>query len=380
MIATYPVGGVVWDYGQYLLGLQELGFEVYYIEDTGSPTYVPAAREYSEKSDHAVTYLANALEQLSPALADRWHFRSCTNESFGLSKTTVRELMADADLFLNVSGGTLLRDEYMANRCKVLIDSDPGWNHFVNFPRWDAAPGWQESHGYRAHDHFFTYAERMGADDCLLPSLGIDWQPTRPVVSVNEWSPSGHAVKWTTVMTWNNFQKPVEHEGRFYGTKEVEFPKIERLPERCQGEHFEIAVGGARPPVERWSGLGWHVVDSHAVSTTARVYRDYIQQSRGEISVGKNLYVATKSGWFSCRSACYLASGRPVVLQDTGYSHVIPSGEGLFAFQDEFEAAGAIGKVTVDYERHSAAARELAREYLSTDRVLGSLLGKIGCN
>ncbi len=380
MIATYPVGGVVWDYGQYLLGLQDLGFEVYYIEDTGSPTYDPAAREYTENCDHAVGYLANALKELSPELASRWHFRSCANESFGLSKASIRELMADADLFLNVSGGTLLRDEYMANRCKVLIDSDPGWNHFVNFPHWDANPGWQGSHGYRAHDHFFTYAQRIGAEDCILPTLDIAWQPTRPVVSIDEWSRHEPAAKWTTVMTWNNFQKPVEYDGRLYGTKEREFSKIERLPQLCQSESFEIAVGGAQPPVERWQDLGWEVVDSHSVSTTADVYRDYIQHSRGEISVGKNLYVATKSGWFSCRSACYLAAGRPVVLQDTGYSHLMPSGEGLFAFQEESEAVQAIEAIAMDYKRHSGAARELAREYLGTDRVLRDLLSEIGCN
>jgi hypothetical protein len=378
MIATYPVGGVAWDYGQYLLGLQDLGFEVYYIEDTGSPTYDPAAREYSERCNHAISYLANALKKLSPALASRWHFKSCTNESFGLSEAAIRQLMADADLFLNVSGGTLLRDEYMANRCKVLIDSDPGWNHFVNFPRWDANPGWQESHGYRAHDHFFTYAERMGADDCLLPDFGIDWKPTRPVVSPGEWRPQKTAAKWTTVMTWNNFQKPVEYDGRLFGTKELEFSKIERLPRQCGNESFELAVGGAHPPVERWREFGWNVVDSHSVSTSADIYRNYIQSSRGEISVAKNLYVATKSGWFSCRSACYLAAGRPVVLQDTGYSNVIPTGEGLFAFQEESQAVQAIETVAMDYERHSDAARGLAREYLAADRVLRDLLSKVG--
>jgi hypothetical protein len=378
MIATYPVGGVVWDYGQYLLGLESLGFDVVYLEDTGGSTYNPAQREYGDDCNYSVNYLADALKALSPSLEDRWHFHAADGQTFGLSRQAICEEVRGADLFLNVSGGTLMRDEYLANRCKVLIDSDPGWNHFVNFPKWDASPGWQGTHGYRAHDHFFTYAERMGASDCSLPDMGLAWHGTRPPVALDRWRAKPGGESWTTVMTWNNFQRPVEYGGRQFGTKEMEFPKIEELPCACPEDSFTLAVGGSGPPVSRWRGQGWEVIDSHEVSVTANEYRDFVQGSRGELSVAKNLYVDTRSGWFSCRSACYLAAGLPVVVQDTGFSDFLPTGAGLLTFSDGSQAVEAVRQVAADYERHQRAALEVARECFAADRVLGNILAKAG--
>ena len=378
MIATYPVGGVAWDYGQYALGLEELGFDVYYLEDSGVPTYDPQRRCYGDDCRYAVSFLRDSLSALSPQLADRWHFRAESGECFGIRSRQMGDIVATADLFLNVSGGTLLRDEYMPCRCKVLIDTDPGWNHFVNYPRWDAQPGWQGTHGYRAHDHFFTYAERLGYPDCLLPDLRLAWQPTRPLVAIDRWEAIGSGRAWTTVMTWNNFRKPVEYQGRVFGTKEMEFDKIESLPAKHPSLMFELATGGGGAPIEHWQTLGWKVLDSHSISVTPEDYRYYIQTSRGELSVAKNLYVATGSGWFSCRSACYLAAGRPVVVQDTGFSATIPTGEGLLAFSDERQAGEAVVSVESDYLRHQRAARVIAAEFFATQRVLRSLLERIG--
>lgn len=378
MIATYPVGGVVWDYAQYALGLESLGWEVCYLEDTGTETYDPRRGEYLEDPAYGVAFLAESLRELSPTMADRWHFRAMDGRGHGLSAGRLAEALATADLFLNVSGGTLLREEYAVIRNKVLIDSDPGWNHFVNYPRWDASPGWQGSLGYRAHDHFFTYAENLGGPGCRLPGLGLDWHPTRPLVVPGLWRPTPPGDTWTTVMTWNNFHRPVEHEGRTYGTKELEFPKIETLPSHLPGVRLEVATGGSSPPVDRWRELGWHVVDSHGVSRSADEYRDYVQGSRGELSVAKNLYVDTRSGWFSCRSVCYLAAGRPVVLQDTGFSEAVPAGIGVLAFSDLDGARSAVEAVEADYDRHSRAAREIAIEEFGAEAVLGRLLGAIG--
>src|SRR4051812_37332711 len=140
MIASYPVGGVAWDYGQYALGLERLGFEVYYLEDTGWQTYDPSVGAYGEDCSYAVRFLGEALAGLSPTLGRRWHFRNMDGRTFGVPAAEFAEVVRSADLFLNVSGGTLLRDEYLPCRRKVLIDTDPGWNHFRNFPRWDAPP------------------------------------------------------------------------------------------------------------------------------------------------------------------------------------------------------------------------------------------------
>jgi hypothetical protein len=377
MIATYPVGGVAWDYGQYARGLERLGWDVYYLEDTGWESYDPTKGAYGADYRYGVNFLAQSLAELSPYLAERWHVRGIDGTTYGLDRTRLAAVVADADLFLNVSGGTLLRDEYMACPRKALIDSDPGWNHFVNYPKWDANPGWQGSCGYRAHDYFFTYAERMGELDCELPDLGISWQPTRPPVVIELWRQRPPGNTWTTVMTWDNFRRPIEANGKVYGTKELEFGRVESLPQRVAAA-FELAIGGATSPQDRWRALGWSVVDSHEVSRTMRDYQRYIESSRGEFSVAKNVYVETCSGWFSCRSACYLAAGRPVVVQDTRFSDVIPTGEGLLAFSDLEQATDALAAIESDYEHHQACAREVAREYFDSDVVLTSLLNRVG--
>jgi hypothetical protein len=158
----------------------------------------------------------------------------------------------------------------------------------------------------------------------------------------------------------------------------MEFEKVESIPERHQTAEFELATGGSGAPVDKWRGLGWRVVDSHSVSGTANAYRDYIQSSRGELSVAKNLYVATRSGWFSCRSACYLAAGRPVIVQDTGFADFLPTGCGLLSFSDLESASAAIDSVEADYSHHSRAAREFAAEYLDGCRVVGKVLSRVG--
>ncbi len=376
MIATYPVGGVVWDYAQYALGLEELGYEVYYLEDTGWQTYDPNLGIYGEDYSYGVKFLEESLEALSPTLGKRWHFRGMDGRGFGVDLKELLDVVQGAELFLNVSNSCLLRDEYMRCRKKVMIDTDPGWNHFVNFPKWDKKPGWHGSHGWREHDYFFTYAERIGKSDCLLPMLGIDWKKTRPLVILDKWNPQLPGETWTTVMTWDNFRQPIEYNGKRYGTKEMEFGHVEFLPSQTKAR-FELATGGNGAPRDRWRQLGWSVIDSHSVSKTPEDYRSYIERSRGEFSVAKNVYAATKSGWFSCRSICYLASGRPVVIQDTGFSDIIPTGHGLFAFSKPEEAAKAIEEVEDDYEAHRKSASEIARDYFSANKVLGELLNEI---
>jgi hypothetical protein len=377
MIASYPVGGVLWDYGQYALGLERLGLEVYYLEDTGWQTYDPSRGEYGEACDYSVGFLGRSLAALSPSLGRRWRFRNLDGRTFGLGDAEFADVLNEAQLFLNVSGGTLLRDEYLPCRRKVLIDTDPGWNHFRNYPRWDANPKWYGTHGYRAHDFFFTYAERMGRPDCPLPNLGLTWRTTRPPVVMDCWRADAPGRTWTTVMTWKNFQETIEHAGVTYGTKEMEFGKVEALPSHVHVP-LEIALGGASAPVERWRAVGWSVIPAENVSRTAEDYRRYLQSSRGEFSVAKNVYVATRCGWFSCRSVCYLASGLPVVVQDTGFTHHIPTGAGLFAFSTLEEAVQAIERIEHRLDFHQRAACSLAQKYFASEHVLAQLLSEIG--
>jgi hypothetical protein len=377
MIATFPMGGVAWDYGQYAIGLEDLGYEVYYLEDNALPTYDPQQQLSVEDCSYGVRFLRDSLAALSPRLADRWHFRDDQGQTYGMPLRELQELLASADLLLNVSGGTVLREEYLACPCKVLLDTDPGWNHFVIYPYWSAYP---ELHGggLKRYDHLFTYAERLGQPDCPLPDFGLRWHPTRPPVALDRWNAQSSGEAWTTVMTLNPLRKPVEYQGQKFGAKEMEFPKIESLPQRAPELRLELAVGGAGSHEARWRETGWSVIDSHTISLTLDDYRNYVERSRGELSVAKNVCVATRCGWFSCRSTCYLAASRPVVVQDTGFSEILPTGEGLLAFNDVEQAAAALAAVEADYTRHQRAARELAAEYFNAPRVLRDMLQRIG--
>ena len=243
MIATYPVGGVAWDYGQYALGLERLGCEVYYLEDTGCETYDPVRALRRGFLVRSLVPGSDRSAELSPTLAERWHFRAMDGTSFGLAGTRFEQVAAEADLFLNVSGGTLLRDAYMACPCKVLIDTDPGWNHFVNFPKWDANPGWQQ-HAWLAGARPLLHVRRADRQSRLRAArLGHPLEGRR----AHRWcstsgSPEPPGRTWTTVMTWDNFRRPIVHAGVEYGTKEREFQRIEALPSRDRG----AARGGGR--------------------------------------------------------------------------------------------------------------------------------------
>jgi len=210
MIATFPLGGVAWDYVQYAVGLERLGFEVYYLEDTGWVTYSPIEKQLVEEPTYGIEFLRQTLSMFSPSLANRWHLRAMNGRTFGMDTESFSRIAREAELFLNVSGGTLMRDEYLGCARKVMIDTDPGLNQFVLFPRQDAAEPWPGGKNYRAHDFFFSFAERIGKEDCILPSLGIQWRPTRQPVLLDSWCPRGPATSWTTVMSWKSLLEVLE--------------------------------------------------------------------------------------------------------------------------------------------------------------------------
>ena len=375
MIATMPFGGVAWDYGQYALGLEELGFDVFYLEDVGMYTYDPHTVRYTEDPTSGVGFLRESLKALSPSLGDRWHFRDAHDGSHGIDASEFAEIVATADVLINVSGACILRQAYMSCPKKAMIDTDPGWNHYVMFPRLDAREKEKGLRSFRHHDYFFTYAERIGQEDCSLPDLGIPWIPTRPPVVIDRWSPRAPGSRWTTVLSWDNYRDmEFDLEGWKYGSKEREFTKIAALPSVVD-ETLEIALGGVDPPAWDLLQKGWALAGSMRVTSTLDRYRRYIETSRGELSVAKNVYVETGSGWFSCRSACYLAAHRPVVLQDTGFTRTLPTGKGLLAFTDLDGAAEGIRSVEADYEFHCEAAAAIAEEYLDASKVLTRMLG-----
>ena len=361
MVASYPIGGVAWDYLQYVQGFAALGCDVWYLEDTGQWVYDPAAQTFAADATKNVRWLAAAIARLSPALVGRWAVRGADGKYHGLDEAALAKLLAGTDLFLNVSGSCWLRDAYRSAKVKAYVDTDPCYSQAkLAAVEAGTADGDTEFSVdlIRGHDVFFTNGENIGAPDCLIPTFGLRWHPTRqPIVPANfPWVEPRAGAAFTTVMSWKTEPRPPVLGGHAYGGKDLEFEKIIDLPGRTS-ERLEVAVSGAAPR-ERLTTAGWRVVDGHAVSSTMQDYRGYLQRSAGELSIAKNAYVATRSGWFSTRSAAYLACGRPVVVQDTGWSSHIPPGPGLRPFRTADEALAGLEAVRANYARACEHARE----------------------
>ena len=380
LVATYPVGGVAWDYLQYVLGFHALGCEVYYLEDTGRWVYDPAEQTFVPDVRANAGYLARALAQLDPALAGCWSVRASDGSYHGLDAAAVARACAGADLFLNVSGACWLRDEYRTARVAAYLDSDPCYSQakLAAVDAGETDPEVVRSAGLiRRHDVFFTLGEHIGAEDCLIPTCGLTWLPTRQPIHLPSWpvTPGGGG-PFTTVMSWAIEPTAPVVGGRAFGGKDVEFLRFLDLPSRTS-ETLEVALSGNAPRA-RITAAGWRLRDPRPVSATLDDYRAYLQGSRGELSVAKNAYVATRSGWFSTRSAAYLACGRPVVLEDTGFSRHVATGPGLHAFTTAEEAVDALAAVRRDHAAACAHARAVAEAEFAAERVLARLLSDAG--
>jgi len=380
LVATYPMGGVAWDYLQYVQGFHALGCEVYYLEDTGQWLYDPAAGTFTGDAAGGARALAANLTRLVPGLADRWAVRGPDGVLHGLDEDALARVCAGTELFLNLSGSCWLREPYRAARVKAYVDTDPGYSQ-AKISAVDAGVA-DESARFsvdlmRRHDVFFTLAEHLGRPDCLLPTCGMTWHPTRQPIVLADWpvtsAPDG---VFTTVMSWKIEPTPPTLGGRVYGGKDIEFERFIELPHRTP-ETLEVALSGAAPGA-RLAAAGWRVRDALPVSATMDAYRDYLRGSRGECSIAKNVYVATRSGWFSTRSAAYLACGKPVVVQDTGFPAHVPTGPGVQAFRDVEEAVAALAAIRADYARACRHAREAAEAYFAADRVCRRLIADAG--
>lgn len=383
LAATYPFGGVFWDYLQYALGFLDLGHDVLYVEDTGRWCYDPIAATFTESGENNARYLQEHLRRLDERLVDRWFYRDATQATYGRSWNDVVEFCRGADLFLHISASCWMRDEYFAANCTAFIDSDPMYTQ-ASIP--DYLDGTADDHArrrvdmLRGHDVFFTFGENVGAPDCRVPAELFDWTPTRqPVVlrcfdeAARPWNERRRVL--TTVASWEPTEAGPIVNGVQYCGKSVEFERFIDLPPRSPLP-LELAISGA-PPVDRLRGQGWTIRDGYKVSRDPWIYRDYLADSLGEWSVGKNAYVAGRTGWFSCRTACYLALGVPAVVQQTGFPPEIPTDEGVIAFETLDEAAAGIEKLACDPARHSAAATEIAREFFDSGKVLTRLLEQV---
>jgi hypothetical protein len=368
LIAQYPLGGVTWDYLQYVLGLARLGHNVYYLEDTGLWPYNPDEAGTGKTCDYNVKYLADVMARFG--LHDRWAY--CfpwQTQWFGISEGKRREVVDSADLLINVSGTLQRPQDYRHIPRLAYIDSDPV------FTQVKLARGQDDFRKYiDLHDVHFSFGEAFSD---AVPATGHAWRPTRQPIVLSEWRPARpHREVFTTVMNWTSY-KPVTFQGRRFGQKDMEFKRFLDLPRHVAPTALELAINEgktARTPKDLLKHKGWQLVDPAKACPDLESYRTYIESSKAEWSVAKHGYVAGQAGWFSCRSACYLAAGRPVVVQDTGFGRVLPVGEGLLAFSTVEEAVCAIRDVEADYPRHAVAARRLAEEYFDSATVLSRLL------
>jgi len=379
LVGAYPVGGVAWDYLQYPVGLARLGHDVIYHEDTWIWPFDPIQNARVETASYSADFLAGFFKQYAPELADHWHYRHLGADSFGMSHSQFLSYARSADLFLNVSAANPIPAELPSTCITAFLDTDPGYNQIVLSER----PQWSENverwfHDFKAHTRHLTYAENIGHTDCLTPQLGVRWIPTRMPVVLSFWNDLPEAAEgdpWSTVMTWNDFRGRLVYGGREYGSKGMEFNRIRSLPSKTSCS-LSIAIGGAAPMQELVND-GWHVLDGPSATITPQKYKEFIGASRGEVSTAKNVYVAMYTGWFSCRTACYLAAGRPAVVQNTGFSKYIPIGDGLLAFDTLEQASSGIAAFEANYHAHATAARELAAEYFDSAKVLDHMLNAI---
>jgi hypothetical protein len=372
MMGRSPFGGQTWLYLNWLRGLQRLGHEVWYVEDDSVWPYDPVQNTVTDDCAYAVRHIATCLERIG--LPDRWAFRLAdrTGACWGLSESALDELYRSCDALLNVVGATDLREEHLAARRRVYLETDPVTAEL------QLASGDEHTRlAFASHDTLVTYGENYGAPDCGVPLDGLQYRTTRQPIDLELWPEAfdPDARFFTTIGNYRQTGNDVEHGGEVYRwSKHHEWERFVDLPRRTR-QPFELALN-VDDPADRalLEGHGWRLVSPFALSLDIfGAYQEYFRRSRAEFTVAKDQNVRLRSGWFSERDACYLASGKPVVAQDTGFSNVLPTGEGLFAFSTLDQALAAVEAINADYRRHCAAARAIAEEYLEAARLLADI-------
>ena len=368
----YPLGGMMSWVLQYLVGFQRLGHEVYFVEKAGyaGACFDPTRNTMSDDCAYGVGVVSNLLGQ--HGLDNRWCFVDVAQNYHGLSKAQIEEVFRTADLFLDMGTHGAWLEEASQSQLRVLADGEPG---FTQIKMENRRAGGETLPTY---DHYYTAGLNLGSSASTAPTAGISWRPLpHPVVTdlfaVKPARPDSAA---TTVMNWQS-HAPLTYQGRTYGQKDLEFPQFLDLP-RLTKVPVEIAVSGKSAPTAMLKERGWRVASGHQTTISFDSFVDYIHGSFAEFSVCKNVFVALQTGWFSDRSAAYLASGRPVVQQETGFSRHFPCGAGLFAVKNVTEAAQALEDIRARPEYHAKHARAIACEHLEAKTVLGKFLHELG--
>jgi len=370
-LVRYPLGGHLLGELNNIVGLQRLGYDVIVVDESGgawAPCYDPERNEMTADPACGIACLQRLLR---PYKLDRsWCYVDPTGYH-GLSGGELRAACRKARLVFSRAGVTWL-EEFRECNTRIYVDIDPGFTQF----KMAAAPtascaGYASPYDFNFH---FTIGDRIGRPDCPIPTHGLQWRPTRPPVVLDllpaRFTPD--AQWFTTVMSWTAYGS-AEYGGVTYGQKNLEVLKRIDLPRRA-GRVFELALGGPDAPYDQLRDAGWRVTEALEATRSIERYLDYIGNSRGEFSVAKEGYVTTRCGWFSDRTAAYLASGKPAIVQDTGFSESLPCGKGLFAFKNDDDIVDAVEKIEKDYKGHCAAARRIAEEYFASETVMRARL------
>jgi len=377
MMTKMPVAGVVWQNLHYLLGFERLGYEAYYVEAHGRTPSMLMAPTDKDVSGRAAAFIATIMRRFG--FSDRWAFRALHTDGrcFGMTEARLARLLASAELIVNLHGGTQPLPELGATDRLVYVETDPVQLQL------ELADGYRASYEFlEAHSAFFTFAESYGSDECLLPvSDRFRFETTRQPVLPDLWEtprPPAHG-RFTTIGNWSQPWRDVSMNGSVYTwSKDHEFKKVLDLPARL-GDRFELALSSYEAADrDLLEANGWRVTPAMSFSTDLVAYRDYLARSSGEFTVAKDQNVRLRTGWFSDRSATYLATGRPVITQGTGFDRTIPTGDGLFGFSTSEEVVEAVERIDRDPEHHRRAARELALEYFAPEVVLGRMLAHMG--
>jgi hypothetical protein len=372
-MVRYPLGGMISWVLQYLTGFDRLGHDVYFVEKADYPDacYDPSREVVGDDCTYGVEVLQAQLDRLG--LGDRWCFVDVHGKYHGLSREHVEGVFRSADVFVDMGTHGSWLDEAAPCGLRVLIDGEPGFTQIKMANR--------QAHGepLPEYDAYYTTGRNVGTTASHAPTAGRTWRPifhpvdTRLVTRAPE--PPRRA-PFTTVMNWRS-HAPIQFRGTVYGQKDREFAKFIGVP-RATEAPLELAVSGHDVPHDRLAAAGWSLRNGPRATRSVAAFYDYLRASRGELGVCKEVFVSLRTGWFSDRSAAYLACGRPVLLQETGYSDHLPTGEGLFAVETADDAAGAIEEINRDYARHARRAREIATEFLDASKVLTELLRDLG--
>ena len=375
IIACEPYPGIVWQAMHYAVGLRRLGHDVYYFETSSTWPYDPIRNTRVNDSEHALPFLAEVVDSFG--FGDRWAYRRSYGDKswFGLERAAAEEILAKADVVLNITGSTRLAEQGLKVGRLVYVCTDPVV-HEVLFANGNE----NICTLVQEHDDIVTFGENIGSSQCPLAPLPRLRARTRQPVLLDLWEAGPPAKReFTTVGNWRQEERDSKFGGEtYYWSKHREYLKFIDLPRRLE-QPLELTTELFHLTAQDRSLLeknGWYLADAHTLTLSS--YRDYIQASSGEFTVAKDANVRLCTGWFSDRSACYLAAGRPVITQDTGFDTVLPTGEGLFAFKSMDDILAAFDAVLSDYVRHSCAARDIAHEYFRAETVLQRLLTDLG--